>query len=44
MEPGERVATGFLVGVGVNLQGRADPGMPENRLCVAGRHTQVLEK
>ncbi len=44
MQPGERIAAGLLVSVGVDLQGRADPGVAEDCLRVAGWDTEVFEQ
>ena len=44
MEPGQGITAGSLVGVGVDLQGRADPGMAQDRLRIASWHLQILEQ
>ena len=44
VEPGERIPLGFVSGVGVDLQGRADPGVPEDGLGVASRDAKVLQQ
>ena len=43
MQPGERVPLCWIAGVGVNLQGCADPRVPEDGLRVAGGHAEVLQ-
>ena len=44
MEPGERVTLGLIGGVGIDLQRRADPGMPEDGLDVAGGDMKVFQQ
>jgi hypothetical protein len=44
MEPGERIAAGGFVSVGVDLQGRADPGVAQDGLSVPSWHLQILEQ
>jgi len=40
----EGIAAGSLVGVGVDLQSGADPGMAQDRLHVASWHLQIFEQ
>ena len=44
MQPGNRIPLCWVAAVGVDLQGCADPRVPEDRLRVAGGHAEVFQK
>jgi hypothetical protein len=44
MQPGERVPLCGVANVGVDLQGCADPGVPEDRLRIAGGHAESFRE
>jgi hypothetical protein len=44
VQPGQRVAPGLFVDVGIDLKRRADPGVTENGLSVAGRDAQIFQE
>jgi hypothetical protein len=41
---GKRVAASWLIGVGVDLQSGADPGVPEYHLGIPGGNAEILEQ
>jgi hypothetical protein len=44
MQPGDRIVLGLVGAVGVDLQRRADPGVAEDGLGVAGGDAEVLQE
>jgi hypothetical protein len=44
MQPGQRVSSRRFIDMGIDLQGRADPAMPEDGLSIAWRDLENLEQ
>ena len=44
LKPGESIPAGLIIGAGIDLQSRADPGMTEDLLRITGWYAQLLEQ
>ncbi len=44
MKPGQRLAFGLVIDVGIDLQRGAHPGVSKDHLSVASRYLQILQQ